>query len=225
MKSKLGLFIVMILRALSGFVILGLLLFLSAGNLIYVAAWRFIFVLAALMFTMGIVLLIKFPETLEKRMKTKEIESAQKGYIVLSAFVFLLTFVLAGLDFRLGWSQIPRGAELAALGIGILGYALFAAAMFQNAYASRVVEVQEGQTVISSGVYSLIRHPMYLACLLLFLSMPIALGSFFALIPMLGLPVVLVLRIKNEEVVLLSGLEGYAEYMEKTKYRLIPYIW
>ena len=225
MKSKVGLFITMLIRGLLAFALLGFLLFLSAGTLIYMAAWRLIFALAALMLAMGIVLLTKHPETLEKRAKTKETEPAQKAYVFISTLMFPLTFILSGLDFRFGWSQLPHRVELAALAVMILGYALFAAVILQNAYTSRVVEIQEGQTVISTGVYSVVRHPMYLSSLLLFLAMPVALGSLFALLPMLFLPVVTVLRIKNEEAVLLSGLEGYAEYMEKTKYRLIPYIW
>lgn len=212
-------------KGVVGFLLLGLLLFGCAGSLRYVNAWMLTGTLFVLMTTVGIILLFKYPETLKKRMQARERESAQKGYIFVIGMLFLLSFALSGLDYRLQWSKMPFWVSVLALAIMVVGYGLFAAVVFQNSYASRVVEVQAGQAVISTGLYAVVRHPMYSACLLLFLSMPVVLGSYFALIPMLVFPAMLVLRIKNEEAVLISGLKGYPEYMKKTKFRLIPFVW
>ncbi len=225
MGKKTKLLIQMILKGLSGFIILGLLLLGSGGSLVYPRAWLLMGVLFSLMLAMGLLLLFKHPATLERRLRAKERERTQRGYVSLFGLLFLLCFILAGLDYRFGWSRTPLWLSLAALVVMVLGYALFGATILQNAYASRVVEVQAGQAVISTGLYAVVRHPMYLACLLLFPAMPLVLGSYIALLPMLLLPLGLVLRIRNEEAVLLAGLEGYREYTQKTKYRLLPYIW
>ena len=225
MSEKSKLLPQMLLKGLAGFALLGLLLFGCAGSLAYTGGWLLVAPLAALMAAMGVFLLVKSPETLARRLKSKESENAQKGYIALTGGLFLLSFALGGLSFRFGWAQLPLPGMVAGLIVMILGYAMYAAVIRQNAYAARVVEVQQGQTVISTGLYAVVRHPMYLACLLVFVPMPLVLGAWLALVPMLCLPVMLVLRIKNEEQVLLAGLPGYAEYTQKTKYRLLPFIW
>lgn len=225
MQSQNKLLARMLAQALSGMVVLGALLFGSAGSWHYVNAWLLIGALTLLMLGLGLLLLVRHPEMLAKRLNAKESQTVQKGYIAAMGGLFVLSFVLAGLDFRFEWSRMPLGWALVALAVMVLGYGLFAAVMLQNAYAARTVAVQENQQVISTGLYALVRHPMYLACLLLFLAMPLALGSYVALLPMLLFPAALVLRLKNEEAVLKEGLPGYAQYMQKTKYRLIPYIW
>ncbi len=224
-KKKSNLLINMVVKGLLGFVLLGLPLFGAAGSLRYMNAWLLLAVLFSLMLAMGTLLLFKHPETLERRLKAKEKKRAQKGYIGLIGLLFLASFILAGLDYRFQWTRVPFWATLCALLSMCLGYGLFAATILQNAYASRVVEVQKDQTVVSTGLYAVVRHPMYLACLLLFPAMPMVLGSYIALLPMLLLPIGLVLRIKNEEAVLCAELSGYAAYMQKTRYRLIPFIW
>lgn len=225
MESKLKMLVSMLARGISGFALLGLLLFGCAGSLRYWNAWLLTAAFAALMLMMGLVLLIKSPETLQRRLKSKETESEQKTYMGIIAAIFLISFILAGLDYRFGWSNTPVAVPVVALVVLVVGYSMYAVVILQNAYASRVVEVQEGQAVISTGLYSVVRHPMYLSSMLIFMAMPLVLGSYISLIPMLGFPAMLVLRIKNEEKVLISGLPGYAEYMEKVRYRLIPFIW
>lgn len=215
----------MLLKGAFGFFALALLFFGSAGSLFYTNAWLLLAALSILMLAMGIVLLVKSPETLQRRLKAKEAEKAQRGYIGMIGVLFLLSFVLAGLGQRFGWNAVPLWGVIASLILLVGGYLMYGAVMLQNAYASRVIEVQTGQTVITTGLYGLVRHPMYLACLFIFLPMPLVLGSFIALIPLLPLPILLGLRIKNEEAILRAELPGYVQYMQKTKYRLIPYIW
>lgn len=225
MQKKLPLIANMLLKGVLGFSLLGLLLFGCAGSFRFARAWLLIATLLLLMLAMGLLLLLKHPQTLAKRLRAREQERAQRGYISLMGLLFIASFALAGLDYRFRWMRMPWWVSLTALGVMILGYSLFGAVILQNAYASRVVEVQKGQVVISTGLYGVVRHPMYSACVLLFLAMPFVLGSYIALAPMLGVPVLLALRIKNEEAVLLTGLPGYAAYMQKTKFKLIPYIW
>lgn len=225
MNKKTRLLIRMILKGGLGILLLGLPLFGCAGTLHYPNAWVFIISLCLLMLAMGLTLLVRYPEILEKRLKAKEPKTAQKGYVLLVGILFLASFALAGFDYRFGWSKMPVAASAAAWIIMLLGYVLYAVVILQNSYASRVVEIQKGQVVVSTGLYGLVRHPMYFAALLLFLAMPFVLGSYIALIPMLVFPVAMVLRIRNEEAVLMAGLEGYAAYAQKTRYRLIPYIW
>lgn len=215
----------MLIKGALGFLLLGALLFGCAGTLRYVEAWAFLIALFALMLAMGIVLLLKHPETLARRLRTKEGERAQRGYIAVIGALFVASFVLAGLDQRFGWSNLPLWGALAALAAMVGGYALYGAVTLQNAWAARTVEVQDGQRVVTTGLYAVVRHPMYMACLLLFLSMPLALGSWVALAPMLAFPLLLAMRVKNEEALLAAGLPGYTDYMKKTKYRMVPFIW
>ncbi len=225
MNGRARLFVNMILKGILGFSLLGIPLFGCAGTLRYVNAWVLLISLCVLTLAMGLILLIKYPETLERRLKAKESENAQKGYMALIGTAFLASFALAGFDRRFGWSNMPFALAAIAWAVMLAGYVLYGAVVFQNAYASRVVEIQKDQVVISAGLYALVRHPMYLAALGVFLPMPFVLGSYVALIPMLLFPAALILRIKDEEAMLICGLEGYSEYTQKTRYRLIPYIW
>ena len=212
-------------KFLCGIVLVGALLFLPAWTFNYFGAWLFLGILFIPMMIMGIVMLLKAPKLLEKRLSNKEKEGAQRGVVALSALMFLVGFVLSALDARFSWSYVPLWLTVAAAVIFVIGYALYAEVMRENAYLSRTVEVQEGQKVISTGLYGVVRHPMYLATLLMFLPVPLVLESLWGLIPFALYIPVIVVRIINEEKVLTQGLEGYKEYKKKVKYRLIPFIW
>lgn len=219
------LFLSALTKFLAGLVLIGLLLFLPAGTFNYVYAWLFIGILFVPMLIMGIVLFLKAPELLAKRLDSKEKEKTQQGVIALSGLIFPVCFILSALDFRFGLSDVPAWCTCAASVIFLAGYAMYAEVMRENAYLSRTVEVQEDQKVIDTGLYGIVRHPMYLATLLMFLPMPIVLGSFWGLIPIALYPAVIVFRIINEEKVLTSELVGYGEYKKKVKFRIIPFIW
>ena len=208
-----------------GFAALALLLFLPAGTFAYPHAWLMIGLLFVPMLILGIVLFAKAPDLLKKRLDTKEKEKAQKGIVALSALAFLGGFVVAALDFRFSWSGVPMWLVLVCSAIFLVGYAMYAEVMRENAYLSRTVRVEEGQKVIDTGLYSFVRHPMYFATLLLFLPMPIILGSFYALIPFLCYIPIIAARIISEEKLLKNELCGYKEYTKKVKYRLIPFVW
>ena len=212
-------------KYIMGFILVGALLFLPAWTLCYPGAWLFMALLFIPMLIMGLVLFIKAPSLLEKRLDNKEKEKTQRGVIALSGLMFPLGFVLSALDFRFGWSSVPLWLVIVASALFLVGYGMYAEVMRENAYLSRTVKVYENQTVISTGLYGIVRHPMYLATLLMFLSMPLILGSLWGLIPFALYPVVTVIRILNEEKVLTEGLSGYAEYKAKVKYRLIPFVW
>lgn len=214
-----------IIRMIAGLVLMGALLFLPAGTWRYPGAWRLLALLFLPMPVIGIVLAVKAPELLAKRLNVKEQESEQKQVIVLSALIFILGFVLAGLDFRFGWTKLPLAVVIAGMVLFLLAYVLYLEVMRENAYLSRTVEIQEGQKVIDTGLYGVVRHPMYMAVTILFLSMPLVLGSVIAILPFLGIPAVLVKRIKNEEQVLEAGLPGYREYEKKVAFRMIPFLW
>ena len=212
-------------KYLLGLLLLGALLFLPAWTLDYPQAWLFLALLFIPMLLMGIVLLVKAPALLEKRLDNKEKERAQKGVIALSGLMFPIGFILSAVDFRFGWSSVPLWLVIVASSLFLVGYGMYAEVLRENAYLSRTVEVQENQTVISTGLYGIVRHPMYLSTLFMFLPLPLILGSFWGLIPFALYPIVTVIRILNEEKVLTDGLEGYAKYKTKVKYRLIPFIW
>ena len=212
-------------KYLTGFVLVGALLFLPAWTFSYPNAWLFLGLLFLPMLLLGVVLLCKSPDLLRKRLQSKEKETTQKGVLALSALMFPIGFVLSALDFRFGWSSVPTPLVVIASVLFLLGYSMYAEVMRENAYLSRTIEVQEGQTVISTGLYGVVRHPMYLATLLLFLPLPLVLGSLWGLIPFLLYPVLIVVRIRNEEQVLTRELAGYADYKKQVKYRLIPFIW
>ena len=208
-----------------GCLLFGCMLFLPAGTTHYFGGWLLMGVLLIPMLLMGIVMFIKSPDLLQKRLDPREKQSAQKGVIGLSALMFLAVFVLAGLDFRFGWSQLPQWVNLTAAALLLAAYALYAEVLRENAYLSRTIEVQEGQKVVSTGLYGIVRHPMYAVTLLLFAMMPLVLGSLPALAVMAVYPVLIVVRIVNEEKLLTAELDGYADYKKKVKYRLIPFIW
>lgn len=212
-------------KLIFGFVLIALMLFLPAWSFDYFGAWLFLGVLFVPMVIMGAVMLIKSPQLLEKRLQNKEKEATQRGVVALSGLAFLGGFILSALDFRFGWSTVPLWLMLVAALIFLIGYGLYAEVLRENAYLSRTVEIQEGQKVISTGLYGVVRHPMYLATLLMFLPIPLILQSFWGLIPMVLYPVVIVIRILNEEKVLTEGLDGYIEYKSKVKYRLLPFVW
>ena len=214
-----------LIKYIVGFVLIGVLLFLPAWTFLYPGAWLFIALLFVPMLIMGIVLFAKAPALLEKRLNNKESEKTQRGVIALSGLMFPAGFVLSALDFRFGWSSVPLWLTVLCSALFLLGYGMYAEVMRENAYLSRTVEVQEDQVVISTGLYGIVRHPMYLATLFMFLPLPLILGSFWGLIPFALYPVVTVIRILNEEKVLSDGLEGYTAYKTKVKYRLIPFVW
>ena len=208
-----------------GIILVGALIFLPAWTLEYPYGWLFMALLFIPMLFVGAVLFVRSPKLLRKRLDNKEKERSQRGVIALSGLIFPLGFVLSALDFRFGWSKVPLWLVITASVLFLVGYVGYAEVMRENAYLSRTVEVQEGQRVISTGLYGIVRHPMYLATLLMFLPIPLILGSFFGLIPFALYPAILIIRILNEEKILTEGLEGYSEYKFKVKYRLIPFIW
>ena len=212
-------------KYLAGLVMVALLLFVPAGSIAYPNGWLFISLLFIPMLVLGFVLLFKAPELLEKRLNAKEEQGEQRKVVGLSALLFLAGFVTASLDFRFGWSQLPGWLVLAASAVLLLSYGMYAEVMRENAYLSRTVEIQENQKVIDTGLYGIIRHPMYTSTILLFLSIPLVLGSGIAFLLFLAYPVLIAKRIRNEEEVLEEGLAGYREYKQKVKYRLIPFIW
>ena len=220
-----GLFAAAMLRFCCGVVLLGLLLFLPAGTFDWWQGWLLMGVLFAPMFFAGLMMLWKSPELLRRRLNAREAEGAQRRVIASSGLMFLAAFVLAGLNRRFGWIVLPNAVSWVAAAVFMLGYLLYAEVLRENVWLSRTVEVQDGQKVVDTGFYGVVRHPMYLSTLLLFLSMPLILGSIPSLIVMLLYPIILRRRILNEEAVLLKGLEGYADYMKKVRYRVIPYIW
>jgi len=224
-ESKIPLIIRASLMYLLSFFFVVLLIFLPAGSLKFRNGWLFIGALFIPMLFILIYLLVKEPDLLAKRLKTKEKEKTQKAYQVLSIIVCLIAFIVPGLDFRYNWSYVPLSVVLISTLIMMSGYLMFFIVMKQNTYASRVIEIQNEQKLIDTGLYSFIRHPMYLAGTILFGFAPLVLGSFYALIPMAFIPVLLVIRIRNEEKVLIDGLKGYDQYMKNVKYRLLPFIW
>lgn len=212
-------------KFIMGLILVGVLLFIPAGTLNYNNGWLFIGLLFIPIFILGIILFIKSPELLKKRLDSKESEKTQKGVVAFSALIFLGGFVVAGFDFRFGWSYIPKAAVIIAAALFLFSYILYAEVMRENIYLSRTIKVQENQKVIDTGLYGIVRHPMYMATILLFLSIPIILGSLYSFIIFLAYPVVIAVRIKKEEELLSAQLEGYTEYKQKVKYKIIPFIW
>lgn len=212
-------------KGIGGLTVMGLLLFLPAGSWGYWQAWLFLGLLFVPMTCVATWLLVREPELLAKRLSSKEQEKAQRQVVALSALMFVAGFLLAGFDQRFGWSEMPAWVVAIAAVVMLCGYGLYAEVMRENAFLSRTVEVQENQKVISTGLYGIVRHPMYAATLVLYLAMPIVLGSWVALIPFLAYPLIIARRIRNEEQVLEEGLAGYREYEQQVRYRLIPFIW
>ena len=214
-----------IAKFLLGFMIVAAILFLSAGSLLYTNGWIFILLLFVPMLILGAILFIKSPLLLKKRLDSREKEKTQKGVVAFSGLLFVIGFIVAGLDFRFGLSVVPTWAVVIASVIFLISYALYAEVMRENAYLSRKIEVQEGQSVVSTGLYGIVRHPMYAATIWLFLSIPIVLGSFWALICFLPYVFIIAVRIIDEEKLLSKELCGYDEYKKKVRYRLIPFVW
>ena len=208
-----------------GLLMVGLLIFLPAGTLCYPYGWLLIGLLFVPMLIAGFVMLAKSPEFLKKRLDAKEKQAAQKGVLAFAGLMFIAGFVVAGLDFRFGWSQMPVWVIITASVLFLGAYALYAEVMRENAYLSRTVKVEEGQTVVDTGLYGIVRHPMYAVTILLFLMMPLVLGSWYAVIAFAFYPVIMIVRIQDEEKLLTRELPGYAEYKQKVKYRIIPFIW
>lgn len=213
------------IKFLMGLVLVGLLLFLPAGTIHYPCGWLLVAVLFVPMFVAGVVMLFRSPELLQKRLDGKEKEVEQKSVVALSGVMFIAAFVVAGVNFRYSWTVMPSWAVWGAVAVFLLSYIMYAEVLRENAYLSRTIEVQENQKVIDTGLYGIVRHPMYSATVLMFLSMPLVLGSLPSFVIMLAYIPIIVKRIKNEEVVLLKGLDGYADYCRKVRYRIIPFVW
>lgn len=222
---KAGLMMQALLKGMSGLIAAMVLLFVPAGTFSYKNGWLFIAFLFIPMIVFGAFLLAKAPKLLEKRLHTRESQSEQKLVILLSSLLFVAVFVIAGLDYRFGWTKVPTAVVALGAVLLLTGYGMYMEVMRENAWLSRTVEIQEDQKVIDTGLYGLVRHPMYLATIILFLAMPLVLGSWISFVLMLLYPVVLVKRITGEEKVLEEGLPGYIEYKKKVKYRLFPFIW
>lgn len=214
-----------LIKFIFGVLLVGTLLFLPAGGLGYINAWLFMGLLFVPMLLLGIALLIKSPELLEKRLNAKETEKTQKGVVAVSGLLFVSGFVMAGLDYRFGWSEMPAWVVITASIVLLVSYALYAEVMRENAYLSRTIEVQNNQKVVSDGLYGIVRHPMYAVSVWLFLSIPLILGSWWSLLCFLPYVAVIAVRIINEEKLLENNLDGYADYKKKVKYRLLPFVW
>ena len=219
------LFISAISKFLLGFVLVFLLLFIPAGSFNYWNGWLLMCILFIPMFVAGIVMMIHNPKLLKSRLDAREKEKEQKTVILSSALMFIIGFVIAGLDYRFEWFKVSYSIVLGFSIMFLLGYFLYLEVLRENEYLSRTIGVQEGQKVIDTGLYGIVRHPMYLSTLILFLSMPIVLGSVFSFLVFLAYPFIINKRIKNEEMVLEKELNGYKEYKKKVKYKMIPFIW
>ena len=223
MDSKL--FVKAITKFLSGLILVGLLLFLPAGTFAYPQGWLLMGILFVPMFIAGLIMMKKSPELLRKRLNVKEEQAEQKTVIALSGLMFLASFIIAGLNFRFGWIRLPLWVSYAAAFLFLAGYVLYAEVLRENVWLSRTVEVQENQKVIDTGLYGIVRHPMYMSTLILFLAMPLVLGSVISFVIMLLYIPIIAKRIRNEEQVLENGLEGYAEYRKRVRYKVIPFVW
>jgi len=209
----------------AGFLMVGALIFLPAGTLGYTGGWLLMGLLFVPMLVAGFVMMAKSPALLEKRLDVKEKQATQKGVIAWSGLMFLVGFILAGLDHRFGWSEIPAWLVTVAAVLFLAAYALYAEVLRENAYLSRTINVEEGQTVVDTGLYGIVRHPMYMATILLFLMMPLILGSWYALLVFGFYPAIIIVRLKDEEELLSRELAGYEEYKTKVRYRIIPFVW
>ena len=219
------LFIEAIIKFTAGLILVGLLVFLPAGTFGYWQGWLFMGILFVPMFIAGLVMLAKNPNLLRSRLDAKEEQKDQDLVVKLSGLMFLAGFIVAGLGIRFGWYILPKGVVIAAAAAFLFAYVLYAEVLRENTYLSRTIEVQEGQTVVDTGLYGIVRHPMYAVTLLLFLAMPLVLGSVYAFLIFLAYPFIIAKRIKGEEAFLEKELAGYKEYKEKVKYRMIPFIW
>ena len=208
-----------------GLFVVSFLVFLPAGTLNYINGWVFISVLFTPIFILGLLLLIKSPELLRKRLDGKEKETTQKGVVAFSALIFLCGFVISGFDFRFSWSHVPSYISYFAIALFLASYVIYAEVMRENEYLSRKIEVHDNQKLVDTGLYGIIRHPMYSATILMFLMIPLILGSWYSFLVFMFYPIIIAIRINNEENILTEQLHGYAEYKEKVKYKIIPFIW
>ena len=219
------LFLQAICKFLLGVVLVGVCIFLPAGTFSFWQGWLLMGILFIPMFIAGLVMLVKNPTLLKERLNAKEKEKQQDLVVKLSGLMFIAGFVVAGLDYRFSWFTLPMGVSIGGAVAFLLAYVLYAEVLRENTYLSRTIKVQKNQKVIDTGLYGVVRHPMYSATLILFLAMPLVLGSLFAFLVFLAYPFIIVKRIQNEEQVLEKGLVGYTEYKQKVKYRLIPFNW
>ena len=219
------LFFQAITKFLIGALLVGALIFVPAGTIKFLNGWIFMGVLFVPMFIFGIYLMFKNPDLLKRRLNAKEKEGEQKTVIALSGLMFMAGFVIAGLNYRFGWVVLPNIVTIIASIVFVISYILYAEVLRENAYLLRTIEVEKGQKVVDTGMYGIVRHPMYIVTILLFLSIPLILGSIISFIIFLMYPFIIIKRIRNEEKVLERDLEGYIEYEKKVKYRLIPFIW
>ena len=214
-----------LVKFFSGLVMVGLLIFLPAGTVAYTYGWLLMALLFIPMLAAGLVMYFRSPAFLTKRLDAKEKQGTQKGVVAFSGLMFIAGFAVAGLDFRFGWSAMPAWVVIAASVLFLAAYALYAEVMRENAYLSRTIKVEEGQKVVDTGLYGIVRHPMYMATILLFLMIPLVLGSWYALIVFAFYPAIMVIRLQDEENLLTRELPGYEEYKQKVRYRIIPFIW
>ena len=214
-----------LIKFICGLALVGLLIFLPAGTIAFSGGWLLIGLLFVPMLIAGFVMFFKSPDFLAKRLDVKEKQSTQKGVIAFSGLMFVGGFVVAGLDFRFGWSVVPAWVVIIATVLFLASYGLYAEVMRENAYLSRTIKVEEGQKVVDTGLYGIVRHPMYMATILLFLMMPLILGSWYALIIFACYPAIIIVRLKDEEALLTRQLPGYGEYKQKVKYRILPFVW
>ena len=219
------LFLQALTKFLIGALIIAALLFIPAGTFEYWNGWLFMGLLFIPMFIAGVVLMVKNPELLQKRLNAKEKETEQKTVIVLSGLMFLIGFIMAGLNYRFEWVELPKIVVIISSIMFVISYILFAEVLRENTYLSRTIEVQENQKVIDTGLYGIVRHPMYAVTVILFLTMPLILGSIISFVIFLMYPIIIAIRIKNEEAVLEKELSGYIEYEKKVKFKMIPFIW
>ena len=214
-----------IVKFVSGLLLVGVLVFLPAGTFSFWQGWLLLGILFVPMFAAGLIMMKKSPDLLRKRLNVKEEQSEQKTVILLSGIMFLAAFIFAGLNFRFGWIRLPAWVSWAAAALFLLAYVLYAEVLRENAYLSRTIEVQENQKVVDTGLYGVVRHPMYMTTLILFLAMPLVLGSLISFVITLAYIPIIAKRIRNEEKVLEEGLEGYKEYKKRVRWKVIPFIW
>ena len=219
------LFFEAIIKFITGVILVGLLIFIPAGTFEYFNGWLLMVLLFIPMFIAGIIMVVKSPNLLRSRLNVKERESEQKEVVLLSGFMFLLGFILAGLDYRFGWLEIPNIVVVVASIVFVISYIIYAEVLRENSFLSRTIEVQKEQKLIDTGLYRIVRHPMYTATIFIFLSIPLILGSLISFVIFLVYPFIIIKRLKNEEEVLEKELKGYKEYERKVKYKLIPFIW
>jgi len=214
-----------LVKFVCGLLLVSLLIFLPAGTVCFPGGWLLMGLLFVPMLMAGFVMFFKSPDFLAKRLDAKEKQSAQKGVLAFSGLMFIVGFVVAGLDFRFGWTAVPSWVVITASVLFLAAYALYAEVMRENAYLSRTIKVEEGQKVVDTGLYGIVRHPMYAVTIELFLMIPLILGSWYALIAFAVYPAVIIVRLKDEEALLTQELSGYDAYKQKVKYRLIPFVW